>query len=109
MNLEKNQNISGIELAENLYKLHVEPLLQKNYPQLKYAAALIGPGSEVLDYDDEVSRDHHWGPRFQLFLTPEDVTKYSSELHDVLANRLPFTFQGFSCHWSLPVLEDSGN
>lgn len=109
MNLHTNTNISGIQLAENLYETHVKPILQKNYPQLKYAAALIGPGSEVLGYDDEVSRDHHWGPRFQLFLTPEDLKQYSSELHDVIANQLPFTFHGYSCHWTQPIETDAGN
>jgi len=34
---------------------------------LRYAAGVIGYGSEVIGFNDEMSTDHMWGPRFLLF------------------------------------------
>jgi hypothetical protein len=55
--------MKGIELARRHYFDDVAPGLT-NVP---HAAGLLGPGSEVLGYDDEVSTDHDFGPRVQIF------------------------------------------
>ncbi len=57
------QSMSGIDLSRAFYTEAIQPLLVKHFPTLEYAAGLIGPGSEVLGYDTEMSRDHNWGPR----------------------------------------------
>ena len=36
---------NGLNLAEALYKEAAKPLIEKHFPDLAYAAALIGPGS----------------------------------------------------------------
>ena len=72
--------IAGLELSERYYFEDVKPILSKFYPDLKYSNGLIGPGSEVLGFDDEMSRDHHWGPRLILFLTDTDYTKIASSI-----------------------------
>ena len=51
--------ISGLELSRLFYWEVVRSLLDKHYPGLPHAAALIGPGSEVLGFDTEMSMDHH--------------------------------------------------
>ena len=53
--------IPGLELAKLFFHEAVEPVLDSDFPALKYSAALIGPGSEVLGFDTSMSRDHHWG------------------------------------------------
>jgi hypothetical protein len=55
--------VPGLKLAELFYKEAVRPVLLKHFPRLRYSAALIGHGSEVLGFDTERSTDHHWGPR----------------------------------------------
>lgn len=60
--------MSGLDLSRRFYRQVVRPLLG----ELPHAAALLGHGSEVLGYDDDVSTDHDFGPRLQLFL-PEHV------------------------------------
>jgi hypothetical protein len=54
----------GIELARRFYEDRVRPALGAT----SHAAALLGNGSEVLGYDDEVSTDHDFGPRVQVVL-----------------------------------------
>ena len=60
--------IPGIELARAFHAEIVAPLLA-GQPE-PYAAALLGPGSEVLGFDSARSADHDWGPRLQVFLAP---------------------------------------
>jgi hypothetical protein len=55
--------VNGIEIARRYYVGRVAPRLAG----VPHAAALLGPGSEVLGYDDEVSPDHDFGERVQLF------------------------------------------
>jgi hypothetical protein len=38
-----------------------------------HAAALLGPGSDVLGLDTEVSTDHGWGPRLHVFVDDANV------------------------------------
>jgi hypothetical protein len=59
--------MSGIELSRRFYASAVAPLLG----DVRHAAALLGDGSEVLGYDDDVSPDHDFGPRVQVFLAPD--------------------------------------
>ncbi|WP_207922548.1 hypothetical protein [Micromonospora sp. KC606] len=53
----------GLQLCRAFYVEAVRPLLDEAYPGLRYAAARLGPGSEVLGFDTERSVDHDWGPR----------------------------------------------
>jgi hypothetical protein len=55
--------MNGIEIARRYYTDRVAPGLAG----VPHAAALLGPGSEVLGYDDEVSPDHDFGERVQIF------------------------------------------
>ncbi|UQU61478.1 DUF4037 domain-containing protein [Couchioplanes caeruleus] len=59
----------GLDLSRRFYEQAVRPLLG----DIPHAAALLGPGSEVLGLDDHVSPDHDFGPRVQLFLPPAAV------------------------------------
>jgi len=62
--------ITGLDLARRFYDDAVAPIVTGVLGRDgEFAAALIGPGSEVLGFDSERSRDHDWGPRCQLFLT----------------------------------------
>lgn len=104
---QMSQTPNGMELAEVLYKQATKPLIRKHFPKLPYAAALIGPGSEVLGLDDEMSRDHHWGPRFQLFLHEEDLRSEKVALKEMLAQQLPTSILGIPVNFTEPGSDGS--
>ncbi len=101
--------LSGLILSERFYKEVVKEKIENNYPNLDYAAGLIGQGSEVLGYDDNISTDHHWGPRFHIFLKDEDFKAYHLKIKELLRQTLPTSFLGYSTHWSEPDPNDSMN
>jgi hypothetical protein len=68
--------IKGLRLNEIFYKEAVRPILKSKFPDLKYAAALIGYGSDVLGYDDKLSMTHMWGTRVSIFLDEKELKEY---------------------------------
>ena len=62
---------------------------------MRYAAARIGPGSEVLGYDALRSADHEWGPRLDLFLAAEEVDGLAESIRGLLSRELPKTIRGW--------------
>ncbi len=61
-----DRDLPGAELARRFFTDVVEPLLTQTVPGLKFAAARLGSGSDVLGLDDEMRRDHDWGCRLTL-------------------------------------------
>ena len=87
--------VPGLQLALEFYAAEVRPLLEDQFPGLRYAAALIGQGSEVASFDTERSTDHDWGPRLQVFLSDSDAGRHAATITETLASRLPETFRGY--------------
>jgi len=94
--------IPGLQLSELFYREAAKPILDAFFPQVSYSAALMGWGSEVLGYDDVRSSDHHWGPRFLLFLSPEDHKQYKNAIDETLKQNLPHRFRGYSTSFGEP-------
>lgn len=87
--------VPGVRLAGEFYAEAVRPLLGREFPGLRYAAALLGPGSEVLGLDTARSADHDWGPRLQLFLADADAGARAGAVDAMLGRRLPAEFRGW--------------
>ena len=100
--------VQGLALSEAFYREVVQPVLQADFPRLRYASALLGSGSEVLGFDDEMSSDHHWGPRVMLFLDDADHAATAADVHERLRWRLPHSFRGYPTSFSEPDPNDSG-
>ena len=87
--------INGLVFNELFYKEFVAPLLQTYLPGLRYSAALIGWGSDVLGYDDLQSTDHNWGARFQLFLTEREFEQHRDFINEMFSEHIPSEFRGY--------------
>jgi hypothetical protein len=94
--------LPGLTLARDFFSEIVQPLLAEKMPGLLYAAALIGPGSDVLGFDTPVSCDHDWGPRLQIFLPERELPERAPVLDRIFANELPNEFRGFPTCFSPP-------
>ena len=99
--------VPGLKLSRQFFEYAVRPIIKRAAPHLKYAAALIGSGSEVLGYDDEMSTDHHWGPRVMLFLDEADYADKREVIDQALREQLPPTFSGYSTNFSEPNPNDN--
>lgn len=99
--------IKGIDLCRSFFFEVAKPIFDKHYPELKYTAGLIGYGSDVLGYDDAVSSDHMWGPRFYMFLNEKDI-HLRDAITDTLGWNLPYVYKGYSVHFSEPDMNDNG-
>jgi hypothetical protein len=96
--------LRGAELARAFFTGVVEPLLSQTRPGLRYAAARLGSGSDVLGLDDAMSRDHDWGCRLTL-LVDEDARLQVGRISRMLEERLPDRFGEFPVRF--PVTWDS--
>lgn len=83
----------GIELCRRFYGDVVRPILDGAFGSPPHAAALIGPGSEVLGFDTAMSTDHDWAPRVLLFL-PAAHAALAPAIRGALEAALPERFAG---------------
>jgi Domain of unknown function (DUF4037) len=90
--------LSGLDLSAALYT-HVEQILARRFRDLRYAAARLARGSDVLGFDDARSTDHYWGPMLEVFLTDEDHARFTQQIHNALAAELPFEINGHPTHF----------
>ena len=99
-----DRDLRGAELARRFFTGVVEPLLSRALPGLRYAAARLGSGSDVLSLDDQMSRDHDWGCRLTL-LVDQDARDQVPRISRILEEGLPERFGEFPVRF--PVTWDS--
>ena len=111
MSLNRGDNlddfIKGLYLSECFFQERGLPIIKRYYPDLKFSAGLLGYGSDVLGYDDNISTDHMWGPRFYLFLIEEDIDN-KDKLLECFETNLPYEYKGYSVNFSKPNMNDNG-
>lgn len=100
-----NHNIkTGMQLAQSYWQTYGKPLLdQPKFAKYKnrIAAGLVGHGSECYGFDDEISRDHDFGPGFCVWLTDEDYAEIGADLQTAY-DALPRKYAGFGSRNETP-------
>jgi hypothetical protein len=97
--------IPSLELSRMLYEEQIAPLMEREFPDLPYAAATLGMCSEVLGLDDEVSMDHEWGPRLTIYLSDEDHARQAEAIQSAFQEALPEQFRGLDMMWRKPGVD----
>ncbi len=92
--------MKGLQLSRLYFEACGKPMMTElvnQYPELKdgYAAGLVGHGSECFGFDDDLSRDHDFGPSFCLWLSRPLFEKYGKACQEAY-DRLPKEFAGVS-------------
>ncbi len=88
--------MKGLELAQEYYEQVGRPMLEGRFGELIYRVAVgfAGAGSECFGFDDEISRDHDWGPAFCIWLNSEDYREYGKSIQNAYES-LPKSFKGY--------------
>lgn len=94
---------SGAELAGVYSRALVEPLLERALPALRFSTARLGSGSDVLGYDDAMSRDHDWGLRLTVVVPEPAVAAVAALLEAELPDRFAEQPVRFATSWD-PVV-----
>lgn len=89
--------MSGLALARAYWRECGRPMLQREFPDYvgRVAVGLVGHGSECLGFDDRISQDHDFGPRFCMWLTDADYAAIGEDLQRAY-DALPASFRGFA-------------
>lgn len=90
--------MKGLELSERFYWASVDELFFGMGPEVanRYAAGLVGEGSECFGFDDEISQDHDYGPAFCIWLDDELFEQYGADLQRRYVSIASRGFEGFA-------------
>jgi len=87
--------MKGLDISRAYFREWALPLLREQRPELAArVAAGRFTGSDAIGADDTLSRDHWWGPWFELYLDQDDFEREGKELESWLLQQAPKSFQG---------------
>lgn len=89
------KKISGLELSDRYFKTFAKPVLQKNFSHIEnhIACGMFGHGSECLSFDDDISKDHDYGPGF-IIVCDDSVSDEDFNALVKMYDNLPKTYLG---------------
>jgi hypothetical protein len=99
----------GIGLSRRFYETLVAPILAARFPTLRYAAAQVGLGSEVLGFDTDMSADHDYGPNVQIFLDEAGFANTAPAVMQAMDEALPETFERWNLRYPTYVRPPAGD
>ncbi len=94
----KGTEMKAQELCRRAFFDLFRPVLAEQFSDIlsRLSAGVVGGGSDSLDADDELSRDHDWGlGRCRLLLPDGEVSTDVTAIETVLAAAVPDDYLGF--------------
>lgn len=87
--------ITGLELCRRYYEMYGKPMIAEKFRAYEsvIAVGLVGKGSDCFGFDDILSQDHDYGPRFVMWLTKKVYEEIGEELQEAYES-LPTSFMG---------------
>lgn len=87
--------ITGLELCRGYYEEYGRPMIAEKFPAYEQviAVGLVGKGSDCFGFDDTLSADHDFGPRFVMWVTKEVYGEIGEELQAAY-EELPSSYRG---------------
>jgi Domain of unknown function (DUF4037) len=75
---------SALQISHDFIAELLLPQLKRALPDAydRLAVGIIGTGSDVLGLDDDISRDHHWGPRANVLYLGQDSEKVAARVRE---------------------------
>lgn len=88
--------MKGLDIAQDFFLNWGLPYLKENFPDLlgRISAGRFS-GSDVLRADDNISKDHNWGPQFSLFLSHNDYEKFAEHLSATMNHNAPVKWNDY--------------
>ena len=89
--------MNGAEISKAFFFEWGLPFIEREFPTMRerIAVGCFG-GSQALGHDDHLSRDHGWGPRFNIYLD-EDYEVSDKEVVERICAAAPSDFNGYRC------------
>lgn len=87
--------MTGLELCRHYYEKYGRPMIAEKFPdyESRIAVGLVGKGSDCFGFDDVLSKDHDFGPRFVMWVTKEVYDQIGKKLQAAY-EKLPTSFMG---------------
>ncbi|QSX09183.1 DUF4037 domain-containing protein [Alkalibacter rhizosphaerae] len=88
--------MKGLALSRSFYETYWRDMEEKLRQEFGTASAygLVGEGSECFGFDDEISRDHHWGAGLCIWL-PDHAPREAVDGVNKFYRSLPDVFLGY--------------
>ena len=94
-NSEDRRSGIGLVLSREYYETYGIPMIREQFGAYedRIAVGLAGRGSDCFGYDDELSKDHDWGPDFCMWVTDETYEEIGVALQKAYES-LPAEYKG---------------
>lgn len=95
--LKADDDLRGKELCRKYFEAYGRPMIYEKFPEYvdKITVGLVGEGSDCYGFDDKISEDHDFGPRFCMWISGAVYDEIGEKLCSAYES-LPDTFEGYT-------------
>ncbi|MCR5799632.1 MAG: DUF4125 family protein [Lachnospiraceae bacterium] len=89
-------DVKGLKLCRSFYEEIGAKMIHERFEsyESRIAVGLVGEGSDCFGFDDDISRDHDWGPGFCMWLDDVTYDAIGEQLQKAY-DELPVEYMGY--------------